>query len=267
MLESLVLLNAFLGGYKSKPNMLPGVGLHALHSTQSSQLLGLRKRINQLSILAEQQKPISLSKRQDAIILGNILGDGHLQLSSNGQKARLRFTHGGSQQEYTKWLHKQLGFLCEGVMPPTNIDERGYSTCRAYTAYRPELRLYHDLIYLPTGKEKPKYRKTISNNLFDLLKDPVSLMVWYLDDGTLRRDSGACRLATQCFNLEEHQILQECLQRNFGIRSQVETWNYKGSKKHGLLIPSRNKQSKEFLDLFHDIVVQEIPSMKYKVER
>jgi hypothetical protein len=91
-------------------------------------------------------------------------------------------------------------------------------------------------------------------------------MVWYLDDGTLRSDSGACRIATQCFNFEEHQLLQECLYQNFGISSQIEAWNSKGSKQYGLVIPSRNKESRKFLSLFQHIVRKEIPSMKYKVE-
>jgi hypothetical protein len=34
--------------------------------------------------------PNQLSARQKAIVLGNLLGDGHLQLSDNKQKARLR---------------------------------------------------------------------------------------------------------------------------------------------------------------------------------
>jgi hypothetical protein len=68
-------------------------------------------------ILAGQKKEILkeiiLSERQEAIILGNILGDGHLQLSPNGQKARLRFTHSMRQHEYVKWQYEQLAPLCK----------------------------------------------------------------------------------------------------------------------------------------------------------
>lgn len=59
-----------------------------------------------------------LSSRQDAILIGNILGDGHLQLSENGKKTRLRFNHSIKQSEYVEWQYKELGWLCEGVSRP-----------------------------------------------------------------------------------------------------------------------------------------------------
>jgi len=86
-------------------------------------------------------------------------------------------------------------------------------------------------------------------------------MVWYLDDGTLRRDSGACRLATQGFTLEEHEILQDVLKENFSITSVIEKWP-KG--KAGLYVPKRDAAN--FVNLFSSVVVTEIPSMKYKLD-
>lgn len=58
--------------------------------------------------------------------------------------------------------------------------------------------------------------------------DPISLAVWYLDDGSKKSDCAACRLATlnicnletlQGFTLEENMALVECLRSNFGIEA------------------------------------------------
>ena len=59
-----------------------------------------------LSSVSFQNK--QLSPRQKAIIWGNILGDGHLQLSPNQKTTRLRFDHSAKQQDYVKWQFEQL---------------------------------------------------------------------------------------------------------------------------------------------------------------
>lgn len=51
-------------------------------------------------VLAGSSLPNNLSSRQEAIVFGNILGDGHLQLSPNGKTTRLRFNHSMAQAEY-----------------------------------------------------------------------------------------------------------------------------------------------------------------------
>lgn len=64
-----------------------------------------------------------LSSRQKSIIWGNILGDGHLQLSPNKKTTRLRFDHSEKQKEYVQWQFEQLDWLCERVSPPKIVPE------------------------------------------------------------------------------------------------------------------------------------------------
>lgn len=210
------------------------------------------------TVLPEPGGPIT--KRQNALIWGTILGDGHLQLSPNSQKVRLRFDHGAKQSEYVWWLYKNLKSLCEGVSPPKIIPEREFFKCRAYTKYSKDLKKYHDLTYVKSAKANRRFEKVLPADLADYVKDPEILMVWLLDDGTLRRDSGALRLTTQGFTLEEHEILQSCLSDNFGITSVIEKWP-KG--KAGLYM--KRQEASKFVDLFSSTVVREIPSMLYKI--
>lgn len=206
-----------------------------------------------------------LSSRQEAIVLGNILGDGHLQLSPNSKTTRLRFNHAMKQAHYVEWQFKELGWLCDGVSKPKEIVEKQkYHICRAYTKYRPELTPYHTLTYKTTTLPNRRFVKTLPSNFGDYLKNPEVFMVWYLDDGTLRLDGGACRLATQSFTLQEHEILQEALQNNFNVKTVIETWPGGYS---ALYVPSRGGHAADFVGLFSDTIVKEIPSMTYKVQR
>lgn len=216
-----------------------------------------------LSSSGNIQKP--LSTRQEAIVLGNILGDGHLQLSPNTKTTRLRFNHSMSQNQYVTWQYKELDWLCDGVSPPKEIVEKQkYHICRAYTAYRPELKPYHTLAYKATSLPNRRFVKTIPENFSDYLKNPETLMVWYLDDGTLRLDGGACRLATQSFTLQEHEILQDALWKNFSIKTVIESWS---AEYPALYVPARGGYARDFVNLFSNTVLKEIPSMTYKIKK
>ena len=225
----------------------------------------------------------NLNARQKSILLGTGLGDGHFQLSPNGTKARLRFTHGAAQVDYVSWQYNELGDLCATVKEPyITQTKKGYYECIGYTSYRTEIQPYHRLFYKDIGDQKPKYRKIIPPDFSTHLKDPEALMVWYLDDGTLRSDGGAVRIATQGFSLPEILILQDCLYKNFNIKAEIEeTSKLKPfetgdpfqneslcrESQYGLTILSRKGEAGNFIRLFRDTVVKEIPSMTYKVQR
>lgn len=99
----------------------------------------------------------------------------------------------------------------------------------------------------------------------DLLVDPISLAVWYLDDGSKRADCEACRLATQGFTLEENMVLVECLRSNFGIEARVGATRGAGGRLYGLSIPSGPSGYRRLKSLIYPLVEAEIPSMLYKL--
>nr|YP_009367632.1 putative LAGLIDADG homing endonuclease [Pseudocharacium americanum]YP_009367655.1 putative LAGLIDADG homing endonuclease [Pseudocharacium americanum]YP_009367721.1 putative LAGLIDADG homing endonuclease [Ignatius tetrasporus]YP_009367744.1 putative LAGLIDADG homing endonuclease [Ignatius tetrasporus]ARK14627.1 putative LAGLIDADG homing endonuclease [Pseudocharacium americanum]ARK14630.1 putative LAGLIDADG homing endonuclease [Pseudocharacium americanum]ARK14714.1 putative LAGLIDADG homing len=107
--------------------------------------------------------------------------------------------------------------------------------------------------------------KTLVNSL--ILTDPLALAVWYLDDGTKRSDTESCRIATQSFSKEEHELLQNCFKQNFNISVQIEDWGRTkdGSISYSLAILSRGGNFKKFRDVIYDIVNAEVPSMLYKL--
>ncbi|MDX1920487.1 MAG: hypothetical protein SFU25_07125, partial [Candidatus Caenarcaniphilales bacterium] len=143
-----------------------------------------------------------------------------------------------------------------------------------YTEYSHEFSRYHSLWYdskfLFNMDEKPKksYKKILPSNISELLVDPVALAVWYLDDGSKRIDSNACRFASQSFSEKENIKLQECLQSNFNLYSTIDKWWDKKSNRfiYGICIPSKNSSYKDFKKLIYDFVEAEIPSMLYKLQ-
>ena len=69
----------------------------------------------------------------------------------------------------------------------------------------------------------------IRSELLNCFNHPFSLAVWLMDDGYKRNDCDALRLSTDCFSYEEQHMLQQCLDKNFGICSTIHrkgsAWN------------------------------------------
>ena len=156
-----------------------------------------------------------------------------------------------------------------------HVSKRGHTTFEFYTERRPEFRPLHDKWYIPSSPGSKNCVKTIPPDLIDTFTDLRALAVWYLDDGTKRDDTASCRIATQGFTGEEHELLQECLLRNFDIRSKIEDWGRsskgknKGKVQYQLAILSSrfgHGDYDKFRALLRPFVEAEIPSMLYKLK-
>lgn len=76
-----------------------------------------------------------VTQRQDAIILGTLLGDGCLE--RNGTHARLRLEHGISQKSYLLWKYEELKDIVTGSVMALHAyhkkSKNFYDSFRAYT--------------------------------------------------------------------------------------------------------------------------------------
>lgn len=205
----------------------------------------------------------AVSKRQDAVIVGGLLGDLHIQkTSATTERCRLRICHSMAQREYVDWKHEVLrGPFCARTKPPFETARPGEYLF--YTMYMDQFLPYRSEWYM---RGELGFRKVVPSNIGDLLVDPISLAVWYLDDGSKRSDCAACRLATQGFTLEENMALVECLRSNFGIEAKVGTWRRAGGELYGLSLPSSPSGYKRLKSLIYPLVEAEIPSMLYKLQ-
>lgn len=206
-----------------------------------------------------------------SLIMGTLLGDGHM--NKRGESYRLKMTHGIDQKEYVLWKHKKLERLCQTTQPPKEAtDEKGYTTVTFYTSSTVKYKPIHELFYkIQGGKDKSgqvtkKSVKVITKELIDNLPtDPITLATWFMDDGSVRDDCYAGKIATQGFSKNESHLLCEYLAR-CGILGAKVVAHVKSKDQYYISLPATGDTFAKFVD-YIEPVVQEIPSMVYKLNK
>ncbi len=157
-----------------------------------------------------------LSEKQQAILVGLMLGDGFLEYRY--KYPRLRIDQTFKHREYVDWLYDQFKDLClEKPHRLDRVDNRSGKIHNHYlfsTITSASLMKYHRMFYREGKKITPK-------TLIYLLKDALSLAVWYMDDGFKRSDCNSLYLCTSGFTLEEQKFLQEILQKLYGFETKI----------------------------------------------
>lgn len=167
---------------------------------------------------AGRHNDVPLSAAALDIIEGELLGDGFIVAPVSQGHFKLRTT----DQEYANWLLDCL--QKEGVpivpsgyaKPGKQISKNGsvqtvFTVCTQTTMQFGELhRKWYD------GK-----RKRVPN---DLEINPTRLLHWWIGDGSVRSNGCSAIFCTDCFNLEEHQVLVEKFS-NIGLCSTIAKEN------------------------------------------
>ncbi|TSC55983.1 MAG: homing endonuclease [Parcubacteria group bacterium Greene0714_21] len=175
----------------------------------------------------------AISSREKEIILGTILGDAHLSMLKFN--ARLELGHSETQKAYVFWKYQELKKFT-GTKPVQfeNFDQRAQKT---YVQWRFKTKTHTYFTELWKLFYKGK-RKIVPSKIVSLLTSPLTLAVWYMDDGGRRNDCYGVFLNTLSFTKRENEILAECLQRNFSLNPRIH-WIQDGYR---LYIPSRDAQ-------------------------
>jgi recombination protein RecA len=115
-------------------------------------------------------KHYALSRDQEQLILGGVLGDGSLRRVSQYGVA-FRVGHGEGQREYLEWKHELLAPFARTIAP-TGAGF-GFDTVPMI-----QLRALHDAVYIG-GKGKEAVSEEVVRGL-----DARAIAIWYADDGT-----------------------------------------------------------------------------------
>jgi len=197
---------------------------------------------------------------EKALIMGTLLGDAHIQ--KRGNSYRLKIEHGIDQASYVCWKHAKLQRFCQTTQKPKTVkSKKGYETVVFYTTSGTWLEEIYGLFYKET--EKNKFVKTITPELIEnLLMSPILLATFFMDDGSVRNDCYAGKLATQGFSKEENALLCSYLSK-WGIECEV-VYHIKSKNQYYISIPA-----KTFDNLVKEIepIMNEIPSMNYKLNQ
>lgn len=151
------------------------------------------------------RQSIRLDDKQRAMVVGTVLGDGCLIETVSKKNLRLQIDHCEAQREYVFWKHQILEPL---VLTPPKFRAQTRSW-RFRTISHPDLTDIGRLFY--QGR-----RRIIPDDIESVLTDPISLAVWFMDDGAKNRNDGLI-LNTQCFTKSDTRRLRDCLNKNFAL--------------------------------------------------
>lgn len=191
--------------------------------------------------IKEYKKTIQITNIQHEVIVGSLLGDGHIELC--GRSARLRIEHSYRQKEYVDWKYAILKSLTWSA-PKEKVGFKRHNYW-FNTLGLPQLVWFYETF----GNRK------VPKDIEDYLT-PLVLAVWFMDDGSVK--SRQCRgvyLQTQSFQAERLTRLQRALFRRYGIESKV-------AQDNRLYFPARSGAVK----LKNVVLGYIVPCMKYKCQ-
>ena len=186
----------------------------------------------------------SLTQLQKSLLLGTVLGDGYIRKFPGRKDALLEINHSFKQKEYVDWKYKILENV-SASQPKSRNGNKGRIAYRFYTKQLPEISELMNMFYLNGKKIIPD-----KINL-----DPISLAVWYMDDGSQCRDCDMY-LNTQQFDLKDQIKLIERL-KELGLEARInKDKNYYRLRFIKSSIPKLKELIKSYI----------VPSMSYKIE-
>ena len=156
---------------------------------------------------------IAVTKKQKEILLGILLGDGHMELSPNRKSARLKIEQEKERLGYVKHLHQVFRDWRPGpVRAATNSNNFKFST-----AFSPTLKFYHTAFY---GVEEPWERQV--PNWIEHSFTARSLAYLIMDDGGIKsKQSKGLNINVYGLPKKEQEFLCDILQRRFKLRAKV----------------------------------------------
>jgi hypothetical protein len=207
----------------------------------------------------ERHPKARLDEQEVNLIVGLLLGDGHLRLRDGSQTyPSLIIEQSAKHREYLFWLFEALkDWLPDPNKYPRQAQHRnGDKVYHSYTfstvSHPAFFQLYH--AFYKNGK------KSLDMNFINEHFNIISLAVWLQDDGSL---TGTCKrniLYTNSFTKDEVNALRDMLNRKFGLK----TWISKRTTANEVSyeIAFDRKSSVQLSDMLRNIVV---PSMLYKL--
>ena len=203
---------------------------------------------------------MELTEKQQAIIIGSLLGDGGVYFANNSPRAYYMVKQSLRYSEYVEWLFRNLKNLCPSEIKQRKDNGQKYF----YTSPSENFTALQKLFYQNRVKRVPE-------NIRKILTSSLSLAVWFMDDGTLDyrfKDHCAFHLCTNCFTKEDTQRLIETLKKNFGIESSMHYTLCRGKRHARIYIGSKGRN--RFIELVSPYILDcfkyKLPQFRYPSE-
>jgi LAGLIDADG DNA endonuclease family len=193
----------------------------------------------------------------EEVLIGILLGDGHLEKRGQNSNALLTITFAVRYILLAQYIYglfvffvNKKGFRFSEVKSGTGSKLFGRITVR--TVNLPLFTYYHNMFYRSIDN---KYIKIIPLNIFDLLT-PVSLAFFLMGDGNYNTVKKVIRIYTNSYTKSEVELLSKAITEKLGIRNRVE----KEKLNYIIAIPTSQ------VPLVQDLVKEHIhPSFYYRI--
>lgn len=203
--------NSGRGGNKFSINCTP---LHKFWSPEKKKYV-LAEELRVGDIVLSVRQDTEITPIQEQVILGKLLGDGHLRVTK--ESAALNWGHSEKQEDYFDWTNNALSGISlnnkdEYISGFGSVMYRG-STCFS--------RLIKDMF----GSFIVKNEKVVPDWVSDKIS-PLSIAVWYMDDGSIDQSDGQedrVTFSTNAFSFESCTILLKALM-NMGIDASIRNY-------------------------------------------
>lgn len=150
----------------------------------------------------------TLSKQQQDILVGLLLGDGSLEF--NGCKGtRLQVKQSEEKQEYVEWLYNHFAHITRTPPQQRKDTKQWYFGTRFFE----NLEEIRQLFYKDGIKHVP-------STIAEWFDSPLTLAVWFMDDGRLdyrAKSHYAYHIHTDSFTESDVCVLVQLLRERFGI--------------------------------------------------
>ena len=172
-----------------------------------------------------------LSPIQKEILLGSLLGDGHLETQNGGKTYRYVVVQSSKKPLYYQFLRESFqNFITTKPYTRTYETQQGASsTTRLVTVASPVFTPFARLFYKDRVKHVPP---TLGQ-----MVTPLGVAVWYMDDGSLKSShSKGVFFNTQGFSKEETDQLCDMLRDTF----QLHAWKRPDSGRYRIYVSGKS---------------------------
>ncbi len=202
--------------------------------------------------IENHKKRLKLTSRQREIIVGKLLGDGHLESMNSGRTYRLKIEHSFGQKEYVDWFYSEFKewILSKPKKKGQVVGGKLYYKYWVNTLSSGSFRFYAQQFY--------KNKKKVIPKLIYRWLTPLGLAVWFMDDGSIKSKYHKARIInTQGFKKKEVLRLIKVLDGKFNLKCKLR------KQKEGCQIMILAESADKFAGLIKNHLHS---SMKYKIK-
>lgn len=222
-----------------KHNVLSYLKKYAIRKVERWERYGVRK----------------FNKKQKEYLFGSLLGDDCLVMQSNGKYPHLQVIHSGRFKDYVEWKYVFWKKLVRGDIKRSSAktDNKIFPTCCFRTAAHPGFLSFYQNLYI---EGKKQITEDWLNNL-----TPLSLAVWYMDDGYFRKSRGRIHFITLAFGKKGNEIIRSYFLKKWQISTNLQKVS-QGQDSYYLWMNTEN--SIKFTKIIAPYI---LPCFSYKIDK